>query len=138
MNKLNLLAVVAGLTVAFTTISAEAAIVRGRHAPQGHETESDCGLVVGHVRSVHRADINAINGQPVMLIHVCDQDISDRNSYGSLFVNGNVNTLRAPIARNETLISALAAEHLDQFDVVSLRFGGNDSIVLYVHDRDMN
>jgi hypothetical protein len=59
------------------------------------------------------------------------------DAYGSLFIDGNVNTLRQPIARNDTLMGALAQEELDEQDVISLRFGGNDSIVLYVYDRAM-
>jgi hypothetical protein len=141
MNKLNLITVIAGLTVAFTTIGAEAAIVRGRTPMDSPESagQADCGAVIGHVRSVHRADIDAIDGQHVSLVRVCTDDaLPSKNDYGPLFINGNVETLRRPIARNDTLISALSAQDMDQNDVVALRFGSNDSIILYVYDRDMN
>jgi hypothetical protein len=53
-------------------------------------------------------------------------------------VNGNVNHLRVSIAHNATLMTALRAKGYDQHDVVSLRHGANNSIILYVHQRDMN
>lgn len=37
----------------------------------------------------------------------------------------------------KTLMAALNACGYDQHDVVSLRFGGGGSIILYVHQRDM-
>lgn len=139
MPKFAIITVIAGFTMAFTTLSSSAAIVRPRQpvaAPQTSHTE--CIDSLGHFRSVNRADIDAIDGQYVMVIRVCDENsLLSEASYGSLFIDGNVNTLRRPIARNYTLMSALNAEGLDQNDVVSLRFGGNDSIVLYVYDRDM-
>lgn len=140
MNKLNLLAITAGIAMAFTTIGAEAAFVKrpSNNYPEA-VVEHNCADQMGHMRSVHRADIDTIDGQSVFLIHVCeDLTVVGRNNYGALFVNGNVNRLRLPIAHNSTLISALNQQGLDQNDVVSLRFGGNGSIVLYVYDRDMN
>lgn len=153
MNKLHLLTVIAGLTLAATTIGAQAQVAgRGNNnntttttttndngpRRQTSVSQADCADEMGHMRSVHRADIDAINGQPVFLIRVCeDLTVVGRNNYGALFVNGNVDTLRLPIARNRTLTRALGEQKLDQNDVVSLRFGRNDSIVLYVYDRDM-
>jgi len=140
MNKFAIVTVIAGLTMAFTTLSSSAAIVRPRPGADAPEiSAAECGLQLGHMRSVNRDDIDSIDGQHVMLIHVCDdRSLVDHDSYGLLFVDGNVNTLRQPIARNDTLMGALYDEGLDQNDVISLRFGGGDSIVLYVHDRAMN
>jgi hypothetical protein len=139
MQKFAIITPIATLAMAFTTIASSAAFVapRGQH-DTSHAGHSECGESLGHFRSVSRADIDAINGQSVMLIHVCDDGSLARNdSYGSLFIDGNVNTLRLPIARNDTLMSALDEEDLDQNDVVSLRFGGGNSVVLYVYDRFM-
>src|SRR5215217_5844168 len=84
-------------------------------------------------------DILAIDGNRIALLPICeDMTVPGKNAYGALFVNGNVNHLRQPIAYNPTLMAALSAKGYDQNDVVSLRFGGNDSIILYVHQRDMN
>jgi hypothetical protein len=141
MQKFAIITVLAGLTVAFTTIASSAAFVAAPRAPRNAPSVShtDCGDSLGHFRSVNRADIQSIDGQSVMLIHVCDDgSLASNDSYGSLFINGNVETLRMPIARNYTLMSALDEEGLDQNDVVSLQFGANDSVVLYVYDRFMN
>lgn len=141
MQKFAIITTIATLTMAFTTLASSAAFVaprQNREAPT-QAAHADCPDTLGHMRSVHRADIDAIDGQRVMLIHVCDENtLVSNDSYGSLFINGNVNTLRLPIARNYTLMSALDEEGLDQNDVVALRFGGGDSVVLYVYDRFMN
>lgn len=140
MQKFAIITVLAGLTVAFTTIASSAAFVAAprptRNAQPVQSSHTDCGDMLGHFRSVNRADIESIDGQSVMLIRVCDDgSLASNDSYGSLFINGNVETLRMPIARNYTLMSALDEEGLDQNDVVSLQFGANDSVVLYVYDR---
>ena len=140
MNKLTTLTIIAGLITAVTTLAPSAAILNHVPAPKpvAHE-ETNCADQMGHMRSVHRADIEAIHGQHVALIAVCeDLTVAGKNNYGSLFIDGNVETLRQPIARNQTLMSALLRQNYDQNDVVSLRFGANDSIILYVYQRDMN
>ncbi|WDR06448.1 hypothetical protein PSQ90_02980 [Devosia rhodophyticola] len=98
-----------------------------------------CADDMGHMRRVYQADIAGIESwQQVVLIPVCDdQTMASRTSYGSLFVEGNVGRLRMPIARNSTLMSALRDKDYDQYDVVSLGFGANDAVLLYVHQRDM-
>ncbi|MNT47890.1 hypothetical protein D3C72_1846400 [compost metagenome] len=85
---------------------------------------------------VTRASIEAINGQSVYLIPVCETGNAS-DDYGSLFTSGNVSTLRLPIAQNPTLMSALQAQGYDHQDVISLRVGGGNSIMLYVHQRNM-
>lgn len=141
MNKLSALTVIAGLAVALTTMGAQAAFVAA--APNKPNmpasSEPDCSSTMGHMRLIRRADIEAIHGQHVTLIRICEDDsLVSARSYGTLFVDGNVDTLRQPIAGNETLITALIQEELDQHDVVSMRYGANDSVILYVFDRHMN
>ena len=141
MQKFAIITTIATLAMAFTTIASSAAFVAAPRAPRNAPSVShtECGDSLGHFRSVNRADIDSIDGQRVMLIRVCDDgSLASNDSYGSLFINGNVETLRMPIARNYTLMSALDEEGLDQNDVVSLQFGANDSVVLYVYDRFMN
>lgn len=141
MFKITTLAVLAGLAT-LTTVLPSAAQFAGanqRYPQQGSGQEYDCAASMGHMRSVRQADIFAINGNRVALLPVCeDLTVRGKNVYGPLFVNGNVNHLRVPIARNTTLMAALTAKGYDQNDVVSLRHGANDSIILYVHQRDMN
>jgi hypothetical protein len=144
MFKTTVLAVLAGL-ITLTSIAPSAAqFARGRQPgqnpqPVGSGSAYDCAAMMGHMRSVKQADIAAIRGNRVALLPVCeDLTVPGKNVYGPLFVNGNVNHLRVPIARNSTLMTALTAKGYDQHDVVSLRFGGGGSIILYVHQRDMN
>ncbi|MBN9335901.1 hypothetical protein [Devosia sp.] len=142
MLKATTLAILAGL-ITMTTVLPSAAQVRpgGSQRPpeQSEGQDEDCTAVMGHMRSVNQADINAIKGNRVALLPVCeDLTVRGKNVYGQLFVNGNVNHLRVPIAHNATLMTALRAKGYDQHDVVSLRHGANNSIILYVHQRDMN
>ena len=142
MNKFASLALVAGLAMALTTFGASAAAVPGGPAPTptpSSGSQHDPCDTMGHMRSVSAADIAAIGpAQKIVLMAVCeDGTIQTRNNYGALFVNGNVNTLRVPLARNQAIMSTLTARDYDQHDVVNLRFGANDSIILYVHQRDM-
>ena len=140
MLKTTTFALLAGL-VTLTSVVPSFAQVAGTNQryPQASGTEYDCAAAMGHMRGVKQNDILAINGNRVALLPICeDPTVPGKNAYGALFVNGNVNHLRQPIAHNPTLMAALTAKGYDQNDVVSLRFGGNDSIILYVHQRDMN
>ena len=143
MNKFTTLAVVVGLVSAFTTMSSSAAIILNHvpktpNVPSEHNEPTNCADEMGHMRSVSPADISAIRNQHVALVAVCeDLSVAGKNNYGPLFINGNAELLRLPIAHNGTLMSALQSKDYDQNDVVSVRFGGNDSIILYVYQRDM-
>lgn len=143
MLKTTTLAILAGL-ITMTTVLPSAAQVAApgsnqRYPEHSSGQEYDCAEAMGHMRSVNRADITAIKGNRVALLPVCeDLTVRGKNVYGQLFVNGNVNHLRVPIAQNTTLMAALRAKGYDQNDVVSLRHGANNSVILYVHQRDMN
>jgi hypothetical protein len=144
MKKLTTMTVIAGLALVLTTAHgfAQSNIPGSNNYPRersGGSQFSPCDTM-GFMRRVSRTDIDAIhNGQKIALIAVCeDLTVPMRNSYGDLFVTGNVDALRAPIARNTALMSALRAKDYDQHDVVNLRYGAGNSIILYVHQRDMN
>lgn len=140
MLKLIALAALAGLATAATALPSAAqfaAVPGGPNNPITHEN-SDCDDQLGFMPRVSRADIESINGQPVYLVPICEYGLIGRgNDYSWLFIDGNVDTLRLPLARNRTLMAALTAKGYDQHDVVSLFFGGGGSIYLYVHQRDM-
>ncbi|MBF0677969.1 MAG: hypothetical protein IR164_03390 [Devosia sp.] len=142
MNKGLALFVCAGLVSLVATLPSAAQRAAGNNFPNQRimpTQETNCADDMGHMRSVRHADIAAINGQRVALIPVCeDLSVAGKNAYGALFVNGNVNHLRGPIGQNVTLMGALAARGYDEQDVVSLRFGGGNSVVLYVYQRDAN
>lgn len=141
MLKTTTYAILAGL-ITLTSVApsfAQAAAPGSNYPPQSTGSEYDCAAAMGHMRSVKKADIDAIRGNRVALLPVCeDLTVAGKNVYGQLFVNGNVDRLRTPIARNGTLMAALTAKGYDENDVVSLRFGANGTIILYVHQRDMN
>lgn len=141
MNKRITITIIAGLASVLATMSGSAAQVapgQGRN-PVSHEHEDFCTEGLGHMRNVTRSDIQAISfDRPIVLVPICEDGLRTRREvYGTLFLDGNVNTLRQPIARNRALMSALGRQDYDEQDVVSLRFGGNDSIILYVHQRDL-
>lgn len=99
----------------------------------------DCRNEIGHVRRISADDINRIQDQSVWLYPICEQhSILPTDDYDRLFLEGNVFTLRQPVARNATLMNALRAKGYDQHDVISVVFAAGNSIMLYVHQRDMN
>ena len=140
MLKLTAIALLAGLATASAALPSHAqANFAGRPNYPSYGPDHNCADEMGHMRSVNLSDIQGIRDQKIYLYPVCeDPTVPGKNNYGTLFLDGNVNTLRTPIARNATLMNALTAKGYDHNDVVSLRFAGGNSIYLYVHQRDMN
>lgn len=140
MFKFTALAVLAGLAIASSTAPsfAQFGIKALVNKPNASTDDGECAYQLNYMPRVTRSHIAGIKGQPVYLIPVCEDGLIGRNDdYGWLFTTGNVGTLRLPIARNDTLMSALRAQGYDEQDVISLRFGGGDSITLYVHQRSL-
>lgn len=139
MLKLTTLALVAGLATMSTVLPSHAqfAVPGGPNNPVVEATDT-CTGPNGFVRRVSVAEINAIHDQKVWLDPVCeDTSLVSQYDIGSLFLDGNANTLRQPIARNATLMNALHAKGYDENDVVSVVFGARNSVLLYVHQRDV-
>lgn len=135
MIKTTVLAALVGILSATAVLPSNAAVLLPKPTPKGSSSE-ECGYQLDYMARVTRETIEAINGQAVYLIPVCETGNAG-DDYGSLFNSGNVGTLRLPIARNATLMSALQAQGYDHQDVISLRVGGGNSIMLYVHQRNM-
>jgi len=139
MLKITTLAALVGLATAATTLPSAAQFIAAK-VPGGPAPTStnECAYQLNYMSRVTRAHIESIKDQSVYLIPVCEDGLIGRNDdYGWLFTTGNVGTLRPPIARNRALMAALTAQGYDQQDVISLRFGGDNSIVLYVHQRTL-
>lgn len=139
MFKTTVLALLAGLVTATTIVPSHALFIAAppnKKPPVASSTEEECSYQLNYMPRVTRAHIESIQNNHVYLIPVCENGLG-RDDYGWLFTSGNVGTLRQPIARNAALMSALTAEGYDQQDVVSLRFGGDGSVALYVHQRDL-
>lgn len=141
MLKVTTLAVLTGLAIAAATVPSAAQFKfnnNNNNTPSTSSSDSECAYPLNYMPRVTRDSIAAIRDQSVFLVPVCEDGLTGNNEdYGWLFVWGNVDTLRQPIARNRVLMTALEAEGYDQNDVVSLRFGGGNSIALYVHQRYM-
>ncbi len=139
MFKTTVLTLVVGLVTAASVMPSNAQfIANNQRKPNISTTDEECSYQLNYMPRVTRAHIDSIQGREVYLIPVCEDGLLGRNDdYGWLFTAGNVGTLRLPIARNATLMSALTAEGYDHQDVVSLRFGGDGSIALYVHQRTL-
>lgn len=135
MIKTTVLAALVGILSATAVLPSNAAVLLPKPAPKASSSEN-CGYQLDYMARVTRATIESINGQSVYLIPVCETGNAS-DDYGSLFTSGNVSTLRLPIARNATLMGALQAQGYDHQDVISLRVGGGNSIMLYVHQRNM-
>lgn len=139
MFKLATLAVLSGLAMSAATLPSMAQVAAPGGKPSSPSVnDTECAYQLNYMPRVTRSQVAAINGQPVHLVPVCEDKVAgELEDYGWLFVAGNVDTLRLPIARNATLMRALDAEGYDQHDVVSLRFAGGNTITLYVHQRSM-
>lgn len=137
MFKTTVLTLVVGLATAATIMPSNAQFIAGKPNKPVASSDDDCAYQLNYMPRVTSAHIESIQGREVYLIPVCEEGLLGRDDYGWLFTTGNVGTLRQPIARNATLMSALTAEGYDHQDVVSLRFGGDGSIALYVHQRTL-
>lgn len=138
MFKTTALALLAGIITATAIVPSHAAVLNNPRKPVASTSEDDCAYQLNYMPRVTRAHIDAIQDREVYLIPICEDGLIGRNDdYGWLFTSGNVGTMRLPIANNAALMSALTAEGYDHQDVVSLRFGGDGSIALYVHQRNL-
>lgn len=138
MHKFTALAVLVGLASVVSALPSVAQVAKPGANYPAPSNEEECAYQLNYMPQVNRRQIDAIKRQPVYLIPVCEDGLIFRNDeYGWLFTSGNVGALRLPIARNRALMNALVALGYDEQDVISLRFGGGDSVVLYVHQRTL-
>ena len=139
MFKTTVLSLLIGAVTAATVVPSHALFIAQPNYPKkpASVSEEECSYQLNYMPRVTRAHIEAIQDRQVYLIPVCEDGLLGRDDYGWLFTSGNVGTLRLPIANNVTLMHALTAEGYDHQDVVSLRFGGDGSVALYVHQRTL-
>ena len=97
--------------------------------PPDELIELGCDPGLGALRTLYRDDIEAIDESysfsiwPVCVGH---PDPSVR-------LAGNVGGLHGVIGQNDAFAAALEAEGYDADDVVAIRFGANNSVIVYVH-----
>jgi hypothetical protein len=141
MNHIKTVVIAAGLLTAFATVGANAAFFPGKNNPNNPSpspsASTECTFSAHRNPQLRTNEVAGIRAnQQIWLTPVCEDQL-DRNNYGTLFRDGNVETLRLLIARNPALMATLTARGYDHFDVVALRFGRDDSVNLFVHQRDM-
>lgn len=91
--------------------------------------ELDCDPGFGALRALYRADIEAIDASYSFSIWEVCPDRPDP----ALRQAGNAGGLHGIIAGNAPFAAALAEEGYVADDVVAVRFGPNNSVIVYVH-----
>lgn len=82
-----------------------------------------CEPGLGMLRTVHKADVMAIDYENTIVIRpVCQDDHLD----------GNASGLRGIIGRNDVMSMALASENFNANDVIGIQFGDAGVVLLYV------
>lgn len=141
MMKITTLAVVVGLVSVATVLPSTAQqnnIPGTPNYPSESEDEEHCSGRMGFSPPISPAQVNAINDQRVWLHPICeDGSLTRSEDVDTLFIDGNASTLRREIARNPTLMAELTEHDYDQHDVISVVYGANNSILLYVHQREV-
>lgn len=98
--------------------------------PQPEErVELECDPGLGSLRTLRRDQIEAIDESYSFSIWPVCVGHPDP----SLRLAGNVGGLHATIGQNEALSAALGEEGYNADDVVGIRFGANNSVIVYVH-----
>jgi hypothetical protein len=140
MNKFTMIALVAGLATAAAALPSNAAILLPKLPNNPGSTSSyDCASEMVQIRRVSAEQINGIQDRSVWLYPVCeDLTAYGRNNYRDLFFDGNANVVRGEIGQNATLMNALRAKGYDEHDVISVVMAAGNSVLVYVHQRDMN
>lgn len=141
MFKHTALALVVGLATIATTLPSNAQFFAA-NIPNKRTTASssyDCADEMGHVRRISVDEVKGIHDRRVWLYPVCERgSLLPRDDYGTLFLDGNAGVVRREIGRNPTLMNALRAKGYDEHDVISVVPAAGNSVLLYVHQRDMN
>jgi hypothetical protein len=143
MMKLTLAALVAAFAL---TTTAGAAVVVNRVPPPKTSTPAtpagpaqpvgtnstfsdfDCTLEMGQLRLIRPVQLDEAAYDGIFVQPVCEgeQGAAARNA-------GNAAGLRPVLATKADVIEALAAQDYITDEVVGVRFGGGDTLVLYVH-----
>jgi hypothetical protein len=140
MNKFTMIALVAGLATAAATLPSNAQFFAANVPNKPMATSTyDCAQEMVQIRRISAEQVNSIQDRSVWLYPVCeDLTAYGRNNYRDLFFDGNAGVVRGEIGRYPTLMNALRAKGYDQHDVISLVLAAGNSVLLYVHQRDMN
>ena len=97
--------------------------------PTFEGTAQECTIEMGNLRLIRPAQIEAAGAYDGIFIQpVCESDEA-----GAIRNAGNAGGLRPLLATKLDVVEALAAEDYVADEVIGVRFGGGDTLVLYVH-----
>lgn len=133
MKKSIALAAAASVLVALASTAVSAQVIT-RYPPKTNDTPStfDCDDAMGHLRRVTAAQIRALpRSQNISIQPICEGDPSQ--NIAVLRADGNVGSLQSTIGAHPAIALALADAHYIDRDVVGIRFGGGNTLILYVH-----
>jgi hypothetical protein len=144
MIRLTLAALVAALSF---TAAADAAVVKPRTPPVPTTTPTtpattpgtpytpatvaspdDCRVDMGHLRLIRPAQLEVAQYEAIFVQPVCEGE-----EVGVLRNEGNAGGLRPVLATKADVVEALADEDYLTDEVVGVRFGGGNTLILYVH-----
>lgn len=118
------------ILLSVAVLSAALLLVPPAQAQQQQQPiELECDPGLGSLRTLRRDQIEAIDESYSFSIWPVCVGHPDP----SLRLAGNVGGLHATIGQNEALSAALGEEGYDADDVVGIRFGANNSVIVYVH-----
>jgi hypothetical protein len=91
-------------------------------------SDYDCTLEMGHLRLIRPAQLEEAGYDGIVIQPVCEgeQSAAARNA-------GNAVGLRGLLGTKADVVEALAAQDYVAEEIVGVRFGGGDTLVLYVH-----
>jgi hypothetical protein len=126
MTRLSFAVLAAAIIV--TTTAADAAVMR--KAPPAAGSSYDCADEMGDLRYIRPAIFAETQFGKAVVKPVCE-DGEDGNPYA----DGNAAGLHTLIARKPMLVEALGDAKYIPSEVVGVRFGGGQSVILYVHHQ---
>lgn len=125
--------ILAAAIVALATGAASAAVVS--HVPQRGGTPSgsgsneyDCGLDMGYLRVVRFQELRDYADGKVSVHQVCEGLNASLTDVSNIGVG-----LQQVIAQNAVIAAALTKAKSEADEVVGVRFGANNSLIVYVH-----
>jgi hypothetical protein len=122
------------LLLSMTIVSAALLMIapaqaRPRYVEPEVVVDQECDPSLGQLRTIRVDEIQAIDDSYSISIWVVCPDHPDPGAP----LAGNVGGLHNVIAQNDALFAALAEAGFDPEEVVAIRFGRGNSLIIYVH-----
>lgn len=132
MKRAAILIAAATVVAALAATSASAQRCPPSQCPTSGSDTYDCSDAMGHLRRVLAEEIRELPlDQRVWIQPICEGD--PNQNMAILRVDGNASSLQSVIGEHPAFAEALAAKHYIERDVIGVRFGGGNTVILYVH-----